>query len=152
MSYLGDHLFDARLLPIDAFGVPRFERRAPPRSGGASCSADRAGRVIPYDLCRLLRCFRRQPKWTADDTIDDATVRRLVPEKRHVVRAGRRVTTNDIGGMPQEYENLGWVLMGREPVSPAGRSGPPLGVNHCAEQVRRLDLAARMRAPVTFKR
>ncbi|MGD0019270.1 MAG: nucleotidyl transferase AbiEii/AbiGii toxin family protein [Candidatus Limnocylindrales bacterium] len=87
MSYRGDLILPPRHLLIDAFGVAPFRVRALAVDEMIAekwrCLVQRSPRKPgdPYDLWFLWERFRKTEPRSADDSIDDAQVRRLVPLK-----------------------------------------------------------------------
>lgn len=87
LSYREDLLTPARRLTIDAFGVPVFDIRALSIAEMIAekwrCLIQRSPRRPgdPFDLWFLWEDFSRRKPRSADDIIDPAEVRALVPQK-----------------------------------------------------------------------
>ncbi len=87
MSYREDLILPPRRLTIDAFGVPKFEIRALAIDEMIAekwrCLVQRSPRKPgdPYDLWFLWADFRNRKPRSADDLIDGAMVKKLIPQK-----------------------------------------------------------------------
>lgn len=87
MSYREDLILKPRMLEIDSFGVPKFAIRAMAVDEMIAekwrCLVQRSPRKPgdPYDLWFLWTDFRLRRPRTADDIIDAAMVKSLVPKK-----------------------------------------------------------------------